>query len=123
VCKRWYQREMVRYLSDHSAFEASHLSWNDVHREAVAFNEKWGFETGDGVVYSYGIWKPLKKRFRYIAGTRSEPASQAQPAPDDSASRKPAGPPRQPWYQAHKMLCRLLQQVEKMLLDVDRERQ
>ena len=116
VCKRWYMREMAKYLSDSTVFEACDHSWEDVEKAAIEFNQKWGFATGDGVVYNYGIWKPTKNKFRYIAGTRSKPW---QP----SASRRPPGPPRQPLYHAHKELVRLLQQVEKTLLDKDKLRQ
>ena len=121
VCKRWYQKEMAKYLSDNAVFETSAKSWDEVRREAIAFNQKWGFKTGDGIVYNYGIWKPLKSRFRYIAGTRAEPPAPAQP--DEPRCAKSPGPPRQPLYDAHKTLCRLLQQVEKTLKEVDKDRQ
>ena len=116
VCKRWYMREMAKYLSNSTVFEACDHSWEDVERAAIEFNRKWGFPTGDGVVYNYGIWKPTKSKFRYIAGTRSKPRQ-----PDDS--RRPAGPPRQPLYYAHKELVRLLQQVENALREKDKLRQ
>jgi len=110
VCKRWYQKEMAKYLSDNKVFEACDHSWEEVERAARVFNQKWGFADGEGVVYNYGIWKPTKKKFRFIAGTRSKPH-------DPSNSRRSTGPPRQPLYGAHKELVRLLQQVE------NRERQ
>ena len=85
--------------------------------ESVAreFNEKWGFEDGDGVVYNYGIWKPTKGKFRFIAGTRSKPRQ-----PD---SRRSISPPRQPLYFAHKELVKLLQHVEHSLKEKDTLRQ
>jgi hypothetical protein len=106
---------MARYLSDNTVFEACDHSWEDVEKAAHTFNEKWGFADGNGVVYNYGIWKPTKGKFRYIAGTRSKPR---QP----SDSRRP-GPPRQPLFRAHKELVRLLQEVEKSLLEKDKLRQ
>ena len=30
----------------------------------------FGFKAGTGVIYNYGIWKPMKQKFRIIAGTR-----------------------------------------------------
>jgi len=98
-------------------FEACDHAWEDVEKAAIAFNLKWGFNDGDGVVYNYGIWKPTKKKFRFIADTRSKPLQPGQEA------RRRAGPPRQPLYDAHKTLVRLLQQVEKTLLEKDRLRE
>ena len=117
VCKRWYQQEMAKYLTDNAVFEDTCLSWSDIHRTAAEFNEKWGFATGNGVVYNYGIWKPTKSKFRFIAGTRSQP-------PDiRKDSRRRPGPPRQPLYDAHKALVRVLQHVERVLKDKDVKRQ
>ena len=73
VCKRWYQKEMAKYLADNTVFEDKNISWANVVATAQDFNKKWGFPTGDGVVYNYGIWKPTKGRFRFIAGTRCIP--------------------------------------------------
>ena len=102
VCKRWYQQEMARYLSYNKVFEeCDTMAWEDVERQASAFNRNWCFRTVDGVGYNYGIWMPTKQKFRYIAGTRSKHAQ-------SSKARIP-GPPRQPLYEAHKTLVRLLQ--------------
>ena len=114
ICKRRYMREMAKYLSDSTVFETCDHSWEDVEQDAAVVNQKW--VNKDGVVYNYGIWKLTKQRFRYIAGTRSKPR---QP----SDSRRPSGPLRQPLYHAHKELVRLLQQVEKTLLEKDKLRQ
>ena len=55
VCKRWYQREMARYLMDSSIFESCpNLNWKDVVKD---FNVSKGFSTGSGIVYNYAIWK------------------------------------------------------------------
>jgi hypothetical protein len=116
VCKRWYQREMAKYLDDNSVFEASDLTWPQVVELAKKFNDEWDFATGTGIVYNYGIWKPTKGRFRFIAGTRSGPR------PRDAPS-KPAGPPRQPLYEAHKVLVRILQHIEDALREKDQIRQ
>ena len=104
VCKRWYQREMAKYLADNNVFEPVSMTWEDVVKEATEFNKRGDFVTGTGIVYNYGIWKPTKGKFRFIAGTRSGPR------PRDAAS-KPAGPPRQPLYEAHKVLVRILQHI------------
>ena len=55
VCKRWYQCQMAKYLSNSTVFEACNHNWDDIERAAHGFNEKWGFADGDGVVYNYGI--------------------------------------------------------------------
>ena len=115
VCKRWYQREMAKYLNDNSVFEITNKSWEDVVEEARRFNAPTDFVTGTGIVYNYGIWKPTKGRFRFIAGTRSGPNPRNAPS-------KPAGPPRQPLYEAHKALVRILQLVEDALREKDKIR-
>ena len=61
---------MAKYLLDNSVFQDTELSWTDVMQIAADFNIKWGFPIEKGVVYNYGIWKPKKQRFRFIAGTR-----------------------------------------------------
>ena len=90
VCKRWYQREMAKYLTDNKIFQVCRTSWDEVVKQAEIFNKKWGFATGAGIVYNYGIWKPKKGRFR------SKPR---QPGEQQSTSRS-VGPPRQPLYEA-----------------------
>ena len=117
VCKRWYQKEMAKYLLDNSVFQDTELSWTDVMQLAADFNSKWGFPTEKGIVYNYGIWKPKKQRFRFIAGTR------AMARDEGGDSRRSTGPPRQPLFKAHKALVGLLQQVEKALKEKDKLRQ
>ena len=116
LCKRWYQREMAKYLAENAVFETCDLTWEDVVKQAKEFNDRGEFATGTGIVYNYGIWKPTKGKFRFIAGTRSGPK------PSDASSR-PAGPPRQPLYEAHKALVRILQHVEDALREKDKIRQ
>jgi len=103
VCKRWYQRQMAAYLADSSVFEEVESSWEDVVERLAEFNRKWGYPTGGGVVYNYGIWKPAKGKFRYIAGTRqsreppgAQPPARAGAEAADGSARRPKGPPRQP---------------------------
>jgi len=85
----------------------------DVTDEAKEFNKRGEFLTGTGIVYNYGIWKPTKGKFRLTAGTRSGPR------PRD-ATRKPAGHSRQPLYEAHKALVRILPHIEDAVRDKDR---
>ena len=100
VCKHWYQNEMAKYLIDASVFEnCPNLSWKNVVDFAHEFNVAKGFSTGAGIVYTYGIWKPLKGKFRFIAGTRS-------PSRDEAPGLelgKMSGPPRQPLFDAHNL--------------------
>ena len=95
------------------------LSWKNVVDFAHEFNVAKGFSTGAGIVYTYGIWKPLKGKFRFIAGTRS-------PSRDEAPGLelgKMSGPPRQPLFDAHKSLVKLLQIVEHTLKEKDQLRQ
>ena len=117
VCKRWYQNEMAKYLLDNAIFQDTELSWTDIMQIAADFNTKWGFPTEKGVVYNYGIWKPKKQRFRFIAGTR------AMAREEGGDPRRSTGPPRQPLFRAHKTLVRILQHVEKALKEKDKLRQ
>jgi len=119
ICKRWYQREMARYLLDDAIFEACHMtSWADIVLRARTFNASFGFSTGEGIVYNYGIWKPKKQKFRFIAGTRSCSKDEQQ----DLGVVRPSGVPRQPLYDAHKALVCILQEVEKVLKEIDQQR-
>ena len=45
VCKRWYQKEMAKYLLDNTVFHDTELSWTDVVQTAADFNTKRGFPT------------------------------------------------------------------------------
>jgi len=103
ACKRWYQKEMAKYLTDTSIFENCHtLSWKNVADCAQEFNIAKGFSTGAGIIYNYGIWKPVKGKFRFIAGTRS-------PCRDEAPGLelgKMYGTPRQPLFDAHKSLVK-----------------
>ena len=87
--------------------------------QVAAFNLNLGFPTCAGVVYNYGIWKPKKQRFRFIAGTRSGDGAILP----HGANASLRGPPRQPLFEAHKALVKMLQAVEKTLLEADLERQ
>jgi hypothetical protein len=111
VCKRWYQRQMAAYLADSSVFEEVPASWEEVVERLAEFNRKWGFPTGAGVVYNYGIWKPSKGKFRYIAGTRKCRDPPAEAAAPETDSRRPKGPPRQPLYHLNKALVKFLKVV------------
>ena len=120
VCKRWYQREMARYLMDSSVFEScANFSWKDIVGMAQNFNVAKSFTTSSGIVYNYGIWKPTKGKFRFIAGTRA-------PSRDECVGvevERMLGPPRQPLFDAHKALVKILQHVELVLLEKDQLRQ
>ena len=108
---------VAKYLLDSSIFQDTELSWTDVVQIAADFNIKWGFPTEKGVVYNYGIWKPKKQRFRFIAGTR------AMAREEGGNPRRSTGPPRQPLFRAHKALVRVLQHVEKALKEKEKLRQ
>ena len=50
VCKRWYQKEMAKYLTDNAVFEHTQLAWDEVVEKAKEFNCRWDFVTGTGIV-------------------------------------------------------------------------
>ncbi len=56
---------------------------------------------GKGIVYTYGIWKPKKGKFRYIAGTRSQPKT---PSSARDTPKRDKRPPRAPLYHMSKAL-------------------
>ena len=124
ICKRWYQQQMAEYLSDSAVFEERQESWEEVLRPLAEFNKQWNFPTGSGVVYNYGIWKPAKKKFRFIAGTRKGDrvvGASGQSQAQDSEKLKE--PPRQPLYHLNKALVQVLQHLERTLKEKDEERQ
>ena len=45
VCKRWFQKEMAKYLLDYTVFQDTELPCTDVVQIAADFNTKWGFPT------------------------------------------------------------------------------
>ena len=105
VCKRSYQKCMAHYLADSAVFEELPTPWEEVMKGVKQFPKVKGFEFGEGLVYNYGIWKPKKQKYRFIAGTRSPEAS----GPD---FKKPSGPPRGPTYH----LCKALVSVLKVVI-------
>ena len=131
VCKRWYQREMARYLSDNSVFEEVSLTWQQTLDLPAPLGPgikakllDFGYKCGDGVYYNYGIWKPRKLKFRFIAGTR---AAVQHPFDGSSSQNQPPdrkrGPPRSPMYFLCKDLVRLLNVVIKSLKEADARNQ
>ena len=132
VCKRWYQKQMATYLADTEVFEDVAGSWEDVVAGLRDINQRLHFPTGAGVVYNYGIWKPAKRKFRFIAGTRKSRDSghtrpDVRPAPVAAAAaekpEKAKEPPRQPFYALNKALVQLLKHVESALKEKDELRQ
>ena len=121
VCKRWYQNQMATYLADTTVFEEVPEPYEEVIQRLATFNQKWHFPTGSGVVYNYGIWKPLKKKFRFIAGTRKGEAAKQQEK--EVKDDKPKEPPRQPLYHLNKTLVGLLKSIEEALKEKDERRQ
>ena len=81
VCKRWYQKQMAEYLHNSTVFETPTEGPSEVLARLTAFNKKWNFATGTGIVYNYGVWKLVKQKFRFIAGCRSP-----KPAPGSEKS-------------------------------------
>jgi hypothetical protein len=126
ACRRWYEKEMAVYLEDSSVFEAVHEDWDTISSKIKEKLNTFGFPMGPAIVYNYGIWKPKKGKFRYIAGSR-KPDPPAEP---DTPQRSPAnaspahpGPPRSPGYFLSKALVAALKHVMQSLRDNDDIRQ
>ena len=120
VCKRWYQKQMANYLADSSVFEDVTEPWSAVVERLAEINKRLEFPTGGGVVYNYGIWKPSKKKFRFIAGTHKSREAQSEGGEEQAEKKEP---PRQPMYALNKALVALLKNVEGALREKDEERQ
>ena len=83
VCKRWYQKEMAKYLLDNSVFQDTELSWSDVVQIAADFNTKWGFPTEKGWSTTMAFGNPrsspahrrTQRRKRHLLTCRAESAS------------------------------------------------
>ena len=122
---------MARYLSDNSVFEEVSLTWQQTLDLPAPLGPgikakllDFGYKCGDGVCYNYGIWKPKKLKFRFIAGTR---AAVQHPFDGNSSQNQPPdrkrGPPRSPMYFLCKDLVRLLNVVIKSLKEADARNQ
>ena len=77
-----------------------------------------GFPIGQGIVYNYGIWKPKKSTFCFIAGTMSLLASQVEGEGANQISCS-SGPPRAPTYFLAKAMVSMLKVVIESLKEVD----
>ena len=116
VCKRWYQQQMASHLQDTEIFQEEPRPWKDIAAEVSQELKRLGFQAGTGIPYNYGIWKPKKGKFRFIAGTRSTPpdVEQVEPTQDgrrDSPLKKE--PPRSPTYHLSKSPVKVLDHVGK----------
>ena len=128
VCKRWYQKEMAKYLADGSVFDDVSGSWEELISGTTGLKTTlqnvFGFRCGEGIVYNYGIWKPTKGKFRFIAGTRTSSASESgTSAPEarmDCSGKK--GPPRSPTYFMCKALVKMLNVAIHTLRELDETR-
>jgi hypothetical protein len=106
VCKRWYQKEMAKYLGDNEVFEDVQRPWDEVVKDVERQLNVIGFKPGKGIPYNYGIWKAKKQKFRYIAGTRAPP-----PAGEVRQENRKPEPPRAPTYFLGKALVKVLDHV------------
>ena len=119
ICKRWYQQQMARYLTDTEVFEDVPTSWASVCDGLKEKLSHFGFKAGKGVIYNYGIWKPVKQKFRFIAGTRKD-----QDVRDNEENQRSVrGPPRCPTYYLAKCMVGALKAVVSSLKQLDIHRQ
>ena len=126
VCKRWYQQQMAAHLQDTEIFQEDPRPWKDTAAELSQELKRLGFQAGTGILYNYGIWKPKKGKFRFIAGTRSHPPDEGQSQANQAGGkvRQPKKePPRSPTYHLSKSLVKVLDQVGKTLQALDERRQ
>jgi len=107
---------MAQYLADTGIFEEVVHPWDEVAAGIEDRVKAFGFKPGDGIPYNYGIWKPKKQRFRYIAGTRTRPRpDSAQEGVAQADHTPPPGPPRSPAYHLCKALVTVLDHVANSL--------
>ena len=57
VCKRWYQKEMAKCLTNTEVFEEVNRPWDEVAADVKKPVESLGFKAGKGIPYNYGSWK------------------------------------------------------------------
>ena len=116
ICKRWYQQKMAQYLANTTVFEPVDGSWQQIRDMIKAHNDKWGYETGTGIVYNYGIWKQKKKSFRYIAGTRKDTSTSSL---GHTQAKRKSAVPRAPTFNMAKVFVRMLKHVIGSLKEKD----
>ena len=120
ICRRWYSRELAKYLQGGEHFEVVPSTWEELQQTMAQELKSMNFEVGAGVPYNYGVWKPVKQKMRWIQGTR-KPA--AQGAEQENSTRKKE-PPRTPTYFLDQALVQMLSKVMKSLKEQDdRERE
>ena len=120
-CRRKYEKEMAVFLSSPGVFETCTESWETVSKSIKQFLSEVHFPVGNGLPYSYGMWKPIKGSYRFITGTRRQSGAIEQPV---NPPKKPArpGPPRAPLYFLAKHMVNVLKHVCKTLQDIDQVR-
>ena len=75
-----------------------------------------GFRAGKELFYNYGIWKPKKQKFRFIAGTRPPP-------PPEGGGREAGRSAPGPTYFLCKELVSVLKVLIRSLKELDEIRQ
>ena len=115
VCKRLYLQKLKEQIQDSSVY---HLVTSEdketiLHRHAV-WNKKWNLEHHQRLPYMYGVYKPTKKNFRWIAGTAKER--------NEVRSPRKTGKPRASLYSAANLAVQLLKNIMETLRDISQQR-
>ena len=116
ICRRLYCRSLATYLSSAEHFRVIDRPWSDILSTLKASLSNIGFECSTGLPYTYGVWKPLKRKFRFICGCHKPPPP--PPAPSDapanpepsrsSHSKEKPAPPRVPTDKLDEALVKVL---------------
>ena len=116
ICCRLYCRSLATHLSSPEHFRVIDHPWSDILSDLKASLSNIGFECSTGLPYTYGVWKPLKRKFRFICGCHKPPPP--PPAPSDapanpepsrsSHSKEKPAPPRVPTDKLDEALVKVL---------------
>ena len=98
ICRRLYCRSLATHLSSADHFRIIDRPWSDILSTLKASLSNIGFECSTGLSYTYGVWKPLKCKFRFICGCHKPPPP--PPAPS-GAPANPESPQLQKHSEAH----------------------
>ena len=106
---------MARCLTDTEVFEGVPTSLASVCEGLKEKLSHSGFKADKGVIYNYGIRKPVKQKFRFIAGTTKD-----QDVRDHEENQRSVhGPTRCPTYYLANFMVGALKAVVSSLKQLD----
>jgi hypothetical protein len=72
VCKQLYLAKLEEQISDTAVFEQVKETREEILKRHEAANKRWSCDHFNRLPYLYGVFKPTKRNFRWIAGTSKE---------------------------------------------------